>query len=107
MGVCMADFGFTSEQVLAEARRRSPRVLLSFSTGKDSIAAALALRRAGFDEVQPFYMYQVPGNLEFIEESLAYYERTLFDGVHIVRVPHPYVPAVMRHLLYQPRIGWS
>lgn len=98
----MADFGFTGEDVIAEARRISPRVLLSFSTGKDSIGAALAIRDAGFEDIQPFYMYQVPGNLEFIEESLDYYERALFGGRRIIRVPHPFIQRSMRKLLLQP-----
>ena len=98
----MADFGFTSEDVLRKVRELSPRILLSFSTGKDSIGATLAVRRAGFDDIVPFYMYQVPGNLEFIEESLAYYERTLFDGRHIVRVPHPFIQRAMRKKILQP-----
>lgn len=98
----MADFGFTSEDVIREVLGISPRVLLSFSTGKDSIAAYLAIREAGFEDIQPFYLYQVPGNLEFIEESLSYYERTLFGGRRVIRMPHPYLWAVMRNMIHQP-----
>jgi 3'-phosphoadenosine 5'-phosphosulfate sulfotransferase (PAPS reductase)/FAD synthetase len=98
----MADFGFTSEDVIREARARSPQVLMSFSTGKDSIAAYLAIRDAGFEDIQPFYMYQVPGNLEFIEESLAYYERHLFDGRGIIRYPHPCIARVLATAMFQP-----
>jgi hypothetical protein len=98
----MADFGFTGEDVIREARRISPRVLLSFSTGKDSIGVALALRDAGFEDIQPFYLYQIPGNPDFIEESLDYYERKLFGGTHIVRLSHPYIAKVMIHKIHQP-----
>ena len=98
----MADFGFTSEDVIAKAKELSPRILMSFSTGKDSIGAAIAVMRAGFEDVQPFYMYQVPGNLEFIEESLDYYERTLFGGKRIIRVPHPFIQRSMRKAILQP-----
>lgn len=95
-------FDFTGDDVIREAKRISPKVLLSFSTGKDSIGAALALRNAGFEDIQPFYMYQVPGNLEFIEESLVYYERVLFNGRRIVRLPHPYIQRSLRNLILQP-----
>lgn len=59
--------------------------LLSFSTGKDSIGAWLHLRRY-FKRIIPVYMYTVPG-LEFVEESLRYYED--FFGCHIYRMPQP------------------
>ena len=74
------------------------RVLLSFSTGKDSIAAWIALQESGF-EVVPFYLYMVPG-LEFVEESLGYYER--FFQVRIHRFPSPLMLRILRGLVYQP-----
>jgi len=96
-------FDFTSEEVIEEAKRRSNKVLLSFSTGKDSIAAYLAIRNAGFEAIQPYYLYQVPGNLEFIEDSLRYYERELFGGQHIYRLPHPFIArAFGKDYNYQP-----
>lgn len=76
------------------------KTLLAFSGGKDSIAAHMAIRRA-FDEVIPFYLYLVPG-LEFIEESLAYYERTLFGGRRIIRMPHPSLYRWLNGGVYQP-----
>lgn len=66
------DFGFTGEDVTKEVAAIDPRCLLAFSTGKDCIAAYIAIRDH-FEEIVPFYMYQIPGTLEFIEESLAYY----------------------------------
>ena len=61
------------------------QILLSFSCGKESIAAWLGLRDL-FPSIVPFYLYYVPG-LEFIERSLDTYER-IFD-TEILRVPHP------------------
>lgn len=60
-------------------------VTLSFSRGKDSIAAWLYLRENDF-EIVPFTMYAVPG-LGYQERVTQYYED--FFGVHIQRLPHP------------------
>jgi len=60
------------------------RLLLSFSTGKDSIAAWLYLREH-FDIV-PYYLHLVPG-LGYVERALAYYEQ-VFDQ-KIIQLPHP------------------
>lgn len=76
---------------LDQVKRDGATVLLSFSCGKDSICAWVALRDAGFSVV-PFYMAIVPG-LAFVERSLAYYEN--FFGTHILRVLHP---STYRHL---------
>lgn len=75
-----------SAKVMQESASRA--CLVSFSRGKDSIAATLALKEQGaFDQIVPFYAERVPG-LSFIEESLAYYERVLFE--QRIRVyPHP------------------
>jgi hypothetical protein len=72
-------------------KRNGDRALLSFSAGKDALAAALALREH-YEEVVPFYMYLVPG-VTFVEESLDYYERKLF-GRPVLRVPHPELSAL-------------
>lgn len=63
----------------------------SFSRGKDSIACALGIRHRL--NIVPMHFIAVPG-LEFVEESLDYYERKLFHR-HILRLPHP---ALYRHL---------
>lgn len=78
-------FKHTSNEVCALAKKASPKVLLAFSCGKDSIAAWLQLVDKGFD-VLPAYQYYVP-DLEFVEESLSYYEK--FFSCKIIRVPHP------------------
>jgi hypothetical protein len=99
----MEGFDFTGEDVVAEVRRISPKVLLAFSTGKDSIGSYLAIRDAGFEDIQPYYLYQVPGNLEFIEDNLRYYEKTLFGGRHIYRMPHPFLGRALGYeFLLQP-----
>ena len=77
----------TSEEIIKQVRAEiGPRSILSFSTGKDAIASHLAIRDS-FDEVVPYFLYLVPG-LEFIEDSLNYYERHLFNR-KIIRLPHP------------------
>lgn len=70
---------------LARARERGDTVGLSFSNGKDSLAAWLYLRENGF-KIVPFYMQIVPG-LEFVENSIRFYES--FFGVHVYRLTLP------------------
>jgi hypothetical protein len=77
--------------------RQNRRCLLSFSRGKDSIAAWLNLRRF-FDEIIPVHLYLVPG-LSFVDESLAYYER--FFGCRIINMPHPSLYRWLNHLTFQ------
>ena len=72
--------------------------ILSFSCGKDSIAAWLELRRY-FTRIVPYYLYPVPG-LEFVETSLAYYEA--FFGTRIIRLPHPSLYRQLNNLVFQP-----
>lgn len=87
------------EDVVATVRAETgPRTILSFSCGKDSIAAWLAIRDS-FDDVIPYYLYPVPG-LEFIEEALTYFEGVL--GRRIIRLPHPSLYRMLNALTYQP-----
>lgn len=72
------------------------KILLSFSCGKDSLAAWLQLRRAGF-EVIPFYMQYIPG-MKFVERSIRYYENHF--GVHIYRMVHPAFFRWLYHLVF-------
>lgn len=74
----------TGAELCAEMAKENDTVLLAFSTGKDSIAAWLQMREH-FPHIIPYYCYCVPG-LEFVEESLKYYED--FFGEKILRVPH-------------------
>ena len=65
----------------------NPVILLSFSNGKDSLGAWLALRDSGlFERIIPFYGWVVPG-LKFIEDALSYYED--FFKTEILRYPSP------------------
>lgn len=78
------------------------KVLLSFSLGKDSIGAWIEMRRY-YDEIVPFYLYLVPG-LEFVEESIAYYEKVF--GTHIIQLPQPSLYGMMSNLVFSsPPIG--
>jgi hypothetical protein len=71
----------------------------AFSMGKDSLATYLAIRPK-FERVIPYHMFTVPG-LEFVEESLRYFERNLTDEP-IIRMPHPALYVQLGRLLYQP-----
>jgi hypothetical protein len=84
--------------IAAYKERYGDKTLLAFSRGKDSIAVALALRDK--IEVIPFHYDDLPG-LEFVEESLAYYEKHLF-GRHILRMPHPNFYKHLPDLIFQP-----
>ncbi|MDY3129967.1 MAG: hypothetical protein SOW20_08110 [Berryella intestinalis] len=74
----------TSPEVIAKLKDEDRPVLLSFSCGKDSIAAWIALEDAGIDVV-PVYMYIVP-NLPFVEKQLSYFESKFGKRIH--RFPH-------------------
>jgi len=84
-----------SESVREELQGRN---LLAFSRGKDALAAWIAMMESGHDVV-PFHMTTVPG-LDFIEESLAYYERKM--GTKIIQVPHNSLARHISGLLFQP-----
>lgn len=73
------------------------KTLLSFSRGKDSIAAYIAIRDK-FEEVVPYHLFLVPG-LEFVDESLAYYEKVM--GRHIYNLPHPSLYLMFDELVFQ------
>lgn len=75
----------TSAEVVARLKDEGRPVLLSFSCGKDSIAAWIALEEAGVDVI-PAYLYYAP-NLSFINDELDYFEGVF--GKHIRRYPHP------------------
>jgi hypothetical protein len=88
----------SSKEAIADISARSKETLLAFSTGKDAIAAWLAIRDS-FDRVEPYYLYLVPG-LEFVEESLDYYEK--FFGKKINRLPHPSLHRWLNTYTFQP-----
>lgn len=74
-----------SAELCEKMSQECDTAMLAFSTGKDSIAAWLQMRKY-FKHIVPFYRYAVPG-LKFVEDSLKYYED--FFGCHIYRLPHP------------------
>lgn len=92
------DGAMPSTKVRAQLAREGRPVLLAFSRGKDSLAAWLALRDAGV-EVRPFHLYLVP-QLEFVDESLAAYER--FFDTRIPQLPHPSLFRWLNALVFQP-----
>lgn len=74
----------TSAEVLERLKEEDRPVLLSFSCGKDSIAAWIAMEDAGI-EVVPCYMWTVP-NLKFVNDELKYFEGVFGRRIH--RYPH-------------------
>ena len=87
----------SSQEIAGEIAEESPVVMLAFSTGKDAICSWLALRDRV--EVRPFYAYLIP-DLEFVEDSLAYYEK--FFGTRIARVPHPSLYRWINEMVFVP-----
>lgn len=85
-------------ETIARVREQQAETLLAFSTGKDAIAAWLAIRDS-FEAVHPYYLYLIPG-LEFVEESLAYYEQ--FFGAKIARLPHPSLHRWLNEFVFTP-----
>jgi len=85
-------------ELIAEIRERTPNILVSFSRGKDGIASYLRVRDE-FERVIPYYYDFIPG-LEFVEDSLAYYERLM--GQRIARFPSYGMSVMIRGLVYQP-----
>lgn len=72
-------------------------VLMSFSCGKDSIAAWLTIRPY-FKRIIPYYLWLVPG-LEFVEDSIRYYED--YFETHIIRLPHPSFWRMLNNFTWQ------
>lgn len=87
-----------SAELCEQMSQRCDTALLAFSTGKDSIAAWLQMRRY-FKRIIPFYKYHVPG-LKFVEDNLKYYED--FFGCHIWRMPSQSLVEWISCAVYQP-----
>ena len=88
----------TSAELCEKMAAVSDTAILAFSTGKDSIAAWLQLKKY-FKHVVPYYKYFVP-DMHFVEESIKYYED--FFGCHIYRFPHPVLFSYLRNSIFQP-----
>lgn len=90
----------SSREAIAYVADQTSDVILSFSGGKDSLAAWLNLREvAPALNITPIYHYMVP-RLAFVERYLDYVEGRM--GVRILRLPHPRLTYWLRHASYQP-----
>lgn len=87
----------TSEEVLSKLADEGEPVFLSFSCGKDSTAAWIAMREHGIP-VLPVYLYVVP-DLRIVHESVNYFEG--FFGQHISQYPHPSLYRMLEGNVYQ------
>lgn len=85
-------------RTIQKVARDYSQSILAFSTGKNAVAAYLAIRDS-FTEIYPYYLYLVP-ELEFVEEQLVLYERQ-FD-FKITRLPHPALYQMLRAHVFQP-----
>ena len=74
-------------------------VLMSFSRGKDSLIAWLAIRPY-FKNIIPYHLWLVPG-LSFVDESLRYYED--FFQTKIISLPHPSFWRMINGFIWQPQ----
>lgn len=77
-------------------RENGSKIIMSFSLGKDSIAAWIALQ--DYFDITPCFQYFVPG-LEFEEEALAYFEKKF--KTRIIRLPHMGVFVRLNDYIYQ------
>lgn len=73
--------------------------MLSFSRGKDSIAAWLQLRRCGFSRIIPVHYYVHP-DLAFVNDALAYYED--FFETKIYNMPSHIIYQMFNEQIFQP-----
>lgn len=89
----------SGEETIQRVRALTPDALVSFSRGKDSIATYLAIRDR-FERIVP-YTYEVVPGLEFVDDSLDYYERKM--GLRIWRYPAPGLWSMVSNFVYQPK----
>ncbi len=92
-----------SEELIDYIRSQTDTVFLSWSNGKDCLAAYLAIRDK-FPAIIPFHLYLIP-DLEFVEQSLTYYE-SIF-GCRIHRLPHPSLYRWLRNHTFQAPENWA
>lgn len=86
----------------AEVRQRlkdeGKPVMLAFSTGKDALAAWIALKNDGI-EVVPVYLYMIPG-MQFVEDTLKMYEDHFQTKIH--QYPHALLFSILSSGTLQP-----
>lgn len=94
-----------SEEMCEQMASECDTAIVAFSTGKDSIAAWLQMRKY-FKKIVPYYCYCVPG-LSFVQDSLKYYED--FFGQHIYQLPHRSFYRWIHALTFLPpdRVTWA
>lgn len=80
-----------------ELIKKEGKVTLGFSTGKDSLACAVLLKKLNIDFI-PFFFYHCP-ELEFVERNIQMYEDLL--QMKVVRLPHPMLYDYLRHQDFQ------
>jgi phosphoadenosine phosphosulfate reductase len=73
-----------AQRMLQAARARSPKILVAYSGGKDSIVV-LDLCSRIFDHVEGFFMYLIPG-LECVEDAIEAARQKY--GIKIHSYPH-------------------
>lgn len=89
----------TSEDLCKRIAEKSNGVaVISFSMGKDSIAAYINMRKY-FDRIHPVFYYLVP-DLSFQNKSLEYYENEVFKE-HIIQMPSPAIYRQLAYYMYQ------
>ena len=88
----------TSEEVLIKLASLHEPVFLSFSCGKDSTAAWIAMHEYEIP-VLPVYFYVVPG-LEIVQESILFFEEYFCQK--IACYPHPSLYRMLEANVYQP-----
>lgn len=91
----------SSADIRAEYAAKDEKILLSFSRGKDSISAWLAMLDDGIKpaNIVPVYYYRIPG-LKFTAASLDYFEQRFQTKIH--RLPHPSLFRMWNEHIYQP-----
>jgi len=77
--------------------QKEGKVTLGFSTGKDSLACALLLKKIGIDFI-PFFFYHCP-ELKFVNDNIKMYEDLL--QIEVVQMPHPMLYDYLRHQDFQ------
>lgn len=83
----------TANKTIKEVAQRSDKVILFYSTGKDSIAL-LDLMASEFKEVVLVFMYFVKG-LDHIERYLRWAE-SKYKNVSVIQVPHWNLTYILR-----------
>jgi len=89
----------STEETIKEVKKKTGETtLLSFSGGKDSTCAYLAIKDH-FKKIIPYHLYLIPG-LSFVEEHLSYCEEMMHTK--IIRVPAIGLYRMLKNYVFQP-----